>query len=262
MLLLALVVQPADARAETDVDLELALTVDISLSMDMDEQRLQRDGYVEAFRDPQLWAAIAAGRHGRIAVTYIEWAGPAIQVSVMPWTLIDSQDAAQRFADALEAKPISRHRMTSISSALRYAGAQLGRNEFRAARQVIDVSGDGPNNAGEPVVGVRDELVAKGVVINGLPLLLKDGGFGSGFDIRNLDDYYADCVIGGPGAFSIPVHKKEEFASAIRQKLLQEIAGRMPPQPRVIPAQATPRSSSDCMIGEKLWQRYMDDRYR
>lgn len=262
------------ANAKAEVDLELALTVDISLSMDMDEQRLQRDGYVAAFRDPQIWAAIKSGSRGRIAVTYIEWAGPATQIDVLPWTLIDGSEAAQRFADALEAKPISRHRLTSISTALKHASRSLERNPFRGARQVIDVSGDGPNNSGELVVPVRDEIVARGIVINGLPLLLKVGGPNSAFDISNLDEYYSDCVIGGTGSFSIPVKKKEEFGSAIRQKLMLEIAGLMPAPslaaPRLIQTQARgdlqspsgPRERSDCLIGEKMWRRYMDDRYR
>ena len=89
----------ATARADTlPVDLELVLTVDVSLSMDLDEQRLQRDGYVAAFRDPQVRAAIQSGARGRIAVTYIEWAGAAIQQTVMPWAVIDSADAAEAFA--------------------------------------------------------------------------------------------------------------------------------------------------------------------
>ncbi len=248
------------SRAQTPVDLELALAVDVSLSMDLDEQRLQRDGYVAAFRDTQLWAAIKAGPRGRIAVTYIEWAGAEIQLTVLPWTLIDGPESAQRFADALEARPISRHRMTSITSALRYASHALERNAFRGSRQVVDVSGDGPNNAGGPVTAIRDELVAKGIVINGLPLMLKMGGPNSAFDIPNLDDYYADCVIGGTGAFSIPVREKHEFAAAIRQKLMLEISGLAPePKPRLIRVQTKPpRELADCLVGEKQWRRYMD----
>ncbi len=260
----------APASAPTDVDLELVLAVDISLSMDMDEQRLQRDGYVAAFRDPQIWAAIKSGPRGRIAVSYVEWAGPAIQLEIAPWTLIDGPDTASQFADKLEATRISRERLTSISAALSFAGRSLERNPFRGTRQVIDVSGDGPNNAGQQVTIVRDELVAKGIIINGLPLLLKTGGPNGAFDIPNLDDYYADCVIGGTGSFSIPVRKKEEFASAIRQKLLLEISGLAPARPLspplVIRTQAVqpprPREPADCTIGEKMWRRYLDDRYR
>ena len=253
-------------RAEAFVDLELVLTVDVSLSMDLDEQRLQRDGYVAAFRDPQVWAAIKSGGHSQIAVTYIEWAGAQTQLTIMPWTLIDSPERAAAFADSLEAKPISRHRMTSISGALLYSAAELERNPFKGVRRVIDVSGDGPNNSGVPVTTVRDALVAKGIVINGLPILLKTGGPNSAFDIPNLDDYYAECVIGGAGAFSIPVREKPEFAAAIRQKLLLEIASLRPaPVPRVIRTgtSSEPKSETvDCLVGEKQWQRYMNGGFR
>lgn len=252
----------ARAQETAIVDLELVLAVDVSLSMDLDEQRLQRDGYVSAFRDPQIWDAIRTGGTGRIAVTYIEWAGPNSQSTVLPWTLIDTEKAAQSFADALEAKPISRARLTSISGALLYASRELRTNTFRGARQVIDVSGDGPNNSGAPIIPVRDEIVAAGIVINGLPILLKRGGFASTFDIPNLDQYYADCVIGGQGSFSIPVHEKTEFGAAIRRKLILEIAGlAVPATPRLIRTQVSPGRSADCQVGEKLWRQYMDDRY-
>ncbi len=263
-LIAATMVLAAPAAAEPTVDLELVLTVDVSLSMDFDEQRLQRDGYVEAFRDPQVRSAIQSGARGRISVTYIEWAGAATQLTVIPWTVIDSPEAAEAFATTLEGKPISRHRMTSISGALTYSEQALERNPHRGARRVIDVSGDGPNNSGLPVLPVRDALVRKGIVINGLPILLKTGGANSAFDIPNLDAYYASCVIGGTGAFSLPVREKEGFAAAIRQKLLLEIAGQPPePTPGLIRTRDEPEDVPvDCMIGEKLWRRYMDGSYR
>lgn len=253
------------AGAQEQVDLALVLTVDVSLSMDLDEQRLQRDGYVAAFRDPLVLAAIASGAHRRIGVTYVEWAGPFTQVTVLPWTLIDGPETAERFAAALEAKQISRARMTSISGALSYADRMLDRSPYQAPRRVIDVSGDGPNNAGAHIVPTRDALVARGIIINGLPLMLKTGGEYGNFDIPNLDQYYAQCVIGGPGSFSIPVREKAEIGAAIRQKLVLEIADLGPPDrhPRaaVIPVQMTPKPpAADCLIGEKLWQRYIDGR--
>lgn len=261
------------ARADDRVDLLLALTVDVSLSMDLDEQRLQRDGYVAAFRDPLVLAAIASGARRRIAVTYIEWAGPAVQSTVVPWTVVDGPDAAERIAARLEKTQISRARMTSISGALLYAAREIERAPWQAPRRVIDVSGDGPNNAGPGVVPTRDELVSRDIMINGLPLLLKTDGPNSSFDIANLDAYYAECVIGGAGAFSIPVRDKSEFAAAIRQKLVLEISGLAPPaeqrRSRVVPTQAPPPVAGrtdkgapvDCLIGEKLWQRYLDGRF-
>lgn len=258
LLLLAAVTAAVPPLAQERVDLNLALTVDVSLSMDLDEQRLQREGYVAAFRDPQVLAAIRAGANRRIAVTYVEWAGEHIQTTVIPWTLIDGKEAADAFAASLESKPISRERMTSISGALLYASRTLAQSPYAATRSVVDVSGDGPNNAGPPVVMIRDELVARGIVINGLPLLLKTSGYFSSFDIPNLDEYYADCVIGGPGAFSLPVRDKAEFATAVRQKLVLEIANLTDPRSRLWRTQSESERPTDCMIGEKKFRRYMD----
>lgn len=245
------------AQQTSNVDLELVLAVDVSLSMDLEEQRLQREGYVLAFRDAEVIKSIMAGPSGRIAVTYVEWAGPGNQQVVMPWTIIESAAAAQEFSRRLEAASISRARMTSISSALMYADMLFERSGVRGLRRVVDVSGDGPNNAGPPVTGIRDQLVAKGITINGLPIVLKRPT--SFFDIDNLDQYYNDCVIGGTGAFMIPIREPEEFRTATRRKLLLEIAGRDEPQPRVIRVQARsePEDKADCLAGERRWNRYM-----
>jgi hypothetical protein len=249
----------AQAQIETSVDLELVLAVDVSLSMDMDEQRLQRDGYVAAFRDAEVWKAIAAGANGRIAVTYFEWAGQVNQQTVLPWTLIDSPAAAQAFADHLEAAPISRARMTSISGALTYSGRQLETSPFKGTRRVVDVSGDGPNNSGAPAQDARDELIGKGIVINGLPILLKRDQPSGFFDISNLDTYYTNCVIGGAGAFMIPVRDRAEFRSATRRKLILEISNVVPAQPaRLVYTQASSGEPIDCMVGERMWRLYMD----
>lgn len=260
-----LFIAPLSQAQTVVVDLELVLAVDVSLSMDMDEQRLQRDGYVAAFRDEQVWSAIKAGAHGRIAVTYIEWAGQLTQQTIVPWTVIDGPQAAMDLADRLEATPISRARMTSISGALLYSARQIEANPHKGTRRVVDVSGDGPNNSGIPAETARDELVAKGIVINGLPILLKRDQPSGFFDIVNLDQYYASCVIGGTGSFMIPVRERSEFQSATRRKLVLEISGLVPEEPaRVIPAQMSQPATDprDCMVGERLWQRYMDGRFR
>jgi len=258
-ILAALALGGAPASAQTSVDLELVLAVDVSLSMDLDEQRLQRDGYVAAFRDPEVHKAITSGSHGRITVTYMEWAGPPTQQVVIPWMVIAGAQDAMAFADRLESMPISRARMTSISAALQFSGRLFDTSGARGVRRVIDVSGDGPNNAGVPVVPVRDELVAKGIVINGLPVMVKLAqGF---FDLADLDRYYADCVIGGAGAFMLPIKERSEFRTATRRKLLLEIAGREPPA-RLIRAQLRmPEEASDCLVGEQQWRRYMDGRF-
>lgn len=245
-------------QAQTPVDLELVLAVDISLSMDLDELRLQRGGYVAAFRDPDLHALIARGPRRRIAVTYFEWAGPSVHKLIADWTVIDSADAARALADVLDRAPISRERMTSISSALGFAERLFEQSRYSSNRRVIDVSGDGPNNQGRYVHVMRDALVEKGIVINGLPIMLKSGG--TMFDLPNLDIYYSDCVIGGLGAFMIPIKSEAEMQPAIRQKLLLEIAGLMP-EPQLIRVQAQPQAPRiDCTIGEQLWRRYMDGR--
>jgi Protein of unknown function (DUF1194) len=243
------------ALAQVLVDLELVLAVDVSLSMDLDEQRLQRDGYVAAFRDSEVQKAITAGPHGRIAVTYMEWAGPSVQNVVIPWTLIDGPAAAQAVADKLEQQPITRARMTSISQALAFAGHLFESSGVKGIRRVIDVSGDGPNNAGPLVTLVRDELVAQGIAINGLPIVLKKPS--SLFDIADLDVYYSECVIGGTGAFMIPIRERVEFKTATRRKLLLEIAEDRPPG--LIAVQfSEPLSGGDCSFGEQQWRRYLE----
>ena len=146
--------------------------------------------------------------------------------------------------------------MTSISAALEFAGHLFGTSGFNGVRRVIDISGDGPNNAGVPVMPVRDQLVSRGVVINGLPIILKLPS--TFFDIPDLDRYYADCVIGGAGSFMIPISDTSEFRTAIRRKLLLEIAGIEPPARLIRVQAAAPESGSDCLIGEKQWRRYLD----
>jgi hypothetical protein len=241
----------------TDVDLQLVLAVDVSRSMDYDEQKLQRDGYVEAFRHPEVIQAILSGLVGKIAVTYMEWAGPYHQQVLVPWTIIGNAAEAEAFASRLSAEPILRETGTSISAGLEAAAAQFGKSNVRAVRQTIDVSGDGPNNMGLPVVPVRDELIEQGITINGLPIVLKVENSYSMFNIPNLDVYYEDCVIGGPGAFMITVDDLQRFAAAVRRKLVLEIAG-LPA--RVIPAAETFRQAPriDCMIGENARRRWMD----
>jgi hypothetical protein len=233
------------------VDVELVLAVDVSYSMDPDEQALQREGYAQAIVSAEFLRALREGMHGRIAVTYVEWAGAADQRTLIPWRLIDGEAAARKFADDLMATPYRRAFRTSISGALLYAAPQFENNGFTGIRRVIDVSGDGANNQGRLIEGVRDEVVAQGITINGLPIMLKRVNPAT-MDIDDLDIYYEDCVIGGAGAFVIPIREREKFREAIRTKLVLEVAGRMPD---VIPAQAKPRTPRiSCTIGERMWQ--------
>jgi hypothetical protein len=243
------------AAQEVPVDVELVLAVDVSLSMDADEQAAQRAGYVAAFRDATVLRAIAEGPHGAIAVAYLEWAGAASQQRVVDWHLVRDRASAEAFAAALEAAPLQRLRRTSISAGLQAGAALLRDSGFTGIRRVIDVSGDGANNQGGPVTETRDRLVGEGIVINGLPLNLKRGGPGSVFDMPDLDRYYAECVIGGPGAFSLPVRSIGEFAEAIRRKLVLEIAALDFPLVLAAKVQEAPM---DCLIGEKMWRMRME----
>lgn len=250
-LVVSLAAQPVARADEREVDLALVLAVDISNSMDPEEQALQRDGFVEAFRSPEVHDAIRKGSLGRIAVVYMEWAGASLQQVVVPWTVIEGPDGATAFSDRLARVPTQRAPRTSVSGAIDFGVGLLARSGVDSVRQVIDISGDGANNQGRPVVLARDEAVAKGVTVNGLPIMLKRaGGY---YDIENLDEYYRDCVIGGPGAFMVPVRERRHFADAIRTKLVREIADLG--APLVQPAQAQPRAN--CFSGENpSWERW------
>jgi hypothetical protein len=242
----------ADTSANAvPVDVELILAVDVSYSMDPDEQALQREGYVQALRSKEFLTALHEGAHGKIAVMYFEWAGQFDQKILMPWRLIDGPEAADAVADELARAPYRRASRTSISGGLAFAEPLFDHSGYRGLRRVIDVSGDGANNAGAPVAPTRDAVIAAGITINGLPIMFKRPT-NSMMDIENLDVYYEDCVIGGPGAFVVPIHDRAQFIDATRTKLILEVAGREP-QPRVIRASAEkPRIS--CTIGEKMWQ--------
>jgi hypothetical protein len=208
----------AAASQDAPVDLELVLAADISPSMDEDEQRFQRDGYVAAFRHPEIIEAIKTGSHKRIAVTYVEWAGESFQRIVVPWTSIDGAGIALEFAEKLAAAPIEQAHRTSISGALIYAIGLFEGNNYQG-RRVIDISGDGTNNQGVPVEFARDAAVQRGITINGLPLLPKPGSYDDYFAMVDLQEYFEDCVIGGSGAFIIPVRNHSEFVPALRRML-------------------------------------------
>jgi hypothetical protein len=233
------------------VDAELVIAVDVSYSMDTDEQALQREGYVLALTSKEFLQALRQGAHGKIAITYFEWAGAFDQKIVMPWRLIDGPEAADAVAAEIARAPYRRASRTSISGALRFAQPLFDDSGYKGLRRVIDVSGDGANNAGPLVVPIRDEVLAAGITINGLPIMLKRP-FAGTMDLEELDVYYEDCVIGGPGSFVIPIREREKFIEATRTKLILEIAGRQP-EARIVPAASkAPRVS--CTIGERLWQ--------
>ncbi len=237
--------QTAVAR---QVDLELILAADISGSMDRKEARLQRQGFVNALRHRDVIAAIRSGRFGRIAVAYVEWAGPGVQRVLVNWTELSDAKSAARFAEAVGRPQIRTEFWTSISALLDTLAPSFDGNGFDSRRRIIDISGDGPNNKGDVVAPARDRAVSAGITINGLPIINQRPGPYRLSQLLNLDAYFEDCVIGGPGAFVIVADGFKDFARAIRRKLILEISG-VPPPPKLIRAAAKP-DRPPCNAGE------------
>lgn len=223
--LLALTVAPAQMTAAppAQVDVELLLAVDVSASMDIEEARTQRLGYVEALKHPDFINAVKSGMLGRIAIGYYEWSGAANLQSVVQWQLIDDAEDAQRFAEKVDKPVTGSRRGTSLSNAILFGTQSIDSNAFSGARRVLDLSGDGPNNSGPAVAPARAAALERGIVINGLAVLIRPS-----VSLTPLDQYYKNCVVGGPGSFVLPVHEPEDFAIAIRQKLILEVSGVAP----------------------------------
>jgi hypothetical protein len=247
---------PKSRFADTDhrvpsVNVELVIAVDVSYSMDMEELAIQREGYAQAIVSKDFLGALRDGPGGKVAVTYFEWSMSGDEKIIIPWRLIDGPESAHAVAAEIMETPVRRGSSTSISGAINFAVPLFEENPYRGLRRVIYISGDGPNNDGSPVTVARDAAVAKGIVINGLPIMVKQPT-SSTIDIENLDLYYEDCVIGGPGAFIMTIKDREKFQEAIRTKLVLEVAGLMPER-RIVPAaEKEPRVS--CLIGERKWQ--------
>jgi hypothetical protein len=244
--------QQADTKDNiSSVDLELVIAVDISYSMDLDELAVQREGYAQAIVSKEFLQAMKSGPNSKVAVTYFEWSASSDQKIIIPWRVIDGPESADAVANEIMKTPVRRGSRTSISGAINFAMPLFDENPYRGLRRVIDISGDGPNNNGEPVAGPREAALAKGIVINGLPIMVKEPSY-STLDIDNLDWYYEDCVIGGRGSFVVSIKDRDKFKEAIRAKLILEVAGRTPER-RIVPvAEKEPRVP--CLIGEKIWQ--------
>jgi uncharacterized protein DUF1194 len=209
--------QPIPPQSQTEVAIALVLAVDASGSVSDDRFELQKQGYAAAFRSPRVLNAIRSLVTQSIAVTMMQWTGPALHVVVVDWALIKDAASANGFADAIAAAPRQLFGGgTSISGAIDYSRLLLTLSPFKGARRVIDISGDGANNRGRPVATARDEAVRDGIGINGLPILALE---------PDLDRYYYENVIGGPGAFMIPAGNYDTFADAILKKLITEMAG-------------------------------------
>jgi hypothetical protein len=230
LLTMALPAMAQDKQDKKDVDLALAMAIDISGSIDPDEAKLQREGYVQAFRDPVIVKAILGGANGRIAVAYYEWSDAWVQRLLIDWTLLDSEASIDTFAKRLAAAPISIARRTSISGAIRYAVPLFARSPYEPQRKVLDISGDGSNNDGGLVTDQRHEALKDRIIINGLPIM-NDRPNPFGFPSEpDLDKYYLHCVTGGPHSFVEVAHDFDDFPRAVRKKLLQEVADLGPRQ--------------------------------
>lgn len=253
LMCLSLFTLPAHAQERMEVDVELFLAVDVSRSMQPFELEIQRRGYAAALSTPEVQAAIGSGMLGRVAITYVEWAGVHSQRVIVPWTLVDSVESGAQIAAQITAHFDSALSRTSISGVLDYASVSIEGNRFDGLRRVIDVSGDGPNNMGGPVTAARDRVLARGITINGLPLLTRSDDLTQRFNIDDLDAYYTACVIGGTGAFVLPVTDWAAFEDAVRRKLVLEIASTPSPAPRLWKTQST--APYDCLVGERIWER-------
>ena len=225
------------AKAAEAVDLLLVLAADVSRSVDHVKFKLQREGYAAAIADRQVLEAISSGMHQRIALCFVEWSGSSSQKVLIEWTVIGDAAAARQFGDRLLEAPRAFADRTSISGGLEFAMAQLDRAPFQATRRTIDVSGDGTNNSGRDVALVRDQVVEKGVTINGL-VILSERAIPWNPEHTNppggLAKYYRDNVMGGPGAFVIVAQDFNDFGQAIVKKLVAEIA--MLPAAQTVPA--------------------------
>jgi hypothetical protein len=213
----------ARAAAEQAVDVALVFAVDVSRSVHEDEARLQREGYRRALGDPQVLDAIRGGALGAVALAYVEWSGIDDQRLVLQWTRVTGQVEADAWGEALSAAPRTSTGWTSISGGIEFSRRILAGCPWEATRRVIDVSGDGVNNNGPPAEQARDRAVAEGITINGLAIKDDLRTFGLPTP-KPLDDYFRDSVIGGPGAFVVAVGSFESFGTALRRKLLREIA--------------------------------------
>ncbi len=218
------------AAAGESVDLELVLLVDASRSIDDGELRFQREGYAVAITHPDVLAVISHGYLRRIAVTFVEWADEAAQEVVVPWTVIDGEDSARRFAKAMLAAPRRAFGPNAIGPALAAGHALILGNDIDGTRRVIDFSGDSSwAGGGIPVAFARKAALDAGIVINGLAILCRACDSGRPVDY-DLEAAFAATITGGPGSFVITADGGASFAKAVRRKLILEIAGLEPGQ--------------------------------
>ena len=254
----------SDKNKKIPVDLQLLLAVDVSQSIDEEEAQLQRAGYIRALQDPDIIDIIKSGYHGRIALSYMEWAGPLQQWLLVNWQVVDSEVTAAAFAKRLISAPIRMGQRTSISYAILHAISIFRDSEYSSFRKVIDISGDGANNGGFYVHETRHRAVENGITVNGLAILNNRPSPIGIPATKNIDNYYEDCVIAGSGAFIVVAQKLESFSAAVRRKMILEIAALSPLDigNKNIQSGADPSiekanfRKTDCLIGEKQLELY------
>ncbi len=218
----------ASAQDLIEVDLELVLAVDMSYSMDEDEARRQREGYVAALAHPDVISAIEGGPLGRIAVIYVEWADSRFQRAAADWTMIASEEDALNFAAIVATAPLERGHYTAIGAAIADSVRRIETNQYQGYRRLIDLSGDGPQNQGMALAEARAMADEARIIINGLPIITDQPGRWVRPVEVNLDAYFRENVITGPGAFVLPARTADEFRTAILRKMTLEIAGAAP----------------------------------
>ncbi len=212
---LAVLASPAMAEPTTPVAIELVLALDSSASVDREEFQLQLDGLALAFRDAEVQQAIEHLKPFGAAVAVLQWGAPGETRIVLPFTHLESARDSKAFGFRIGLiRRWMRASATSIATAIDDSAALIEANAFDGQRRVIDVSGDGPDNAGGDLEAARQRADALRIVINGLPIMADQDG---------LDVYYRDNVIIGPDAFIEPARDFEDYIRAIREKLLREL---------------------------------------
>ena len=224
--LLPFLTPPAGAtRGSIPVDVELVLLADASNSIDDAEIRFQRQGYAAALTHPDVLSAIAKGDLGRIALTFIEWGDLSSQKVVAPWAIIKDTASANEFVKVLLSTPRQAYGSNAIGAAIAAAQHQIGTNQYEGHRKVIDFSADSANNwNGIPIEGARKKALDAGIIINGLAILCRSEACSGRPVDYDLEKAFATRIIGGPGSFVVTVDSPKSFATAVRNKLIQELA--------------------------------------
>jgi hypothetical protein len=230
-LLASLLLPRGPAAGERSVDLALVLLTDVSRSVDEREYALMKEGYANALTDPRVLAAIAGGQQGAIAILYVEYAGAHEVRTLVGWTVVHDPASARAMADRVKSAPRAFWGRTSISAGIEHAMAALNSDlasaGIEAARQVIDVCGDGTNNSGREVTAARDEAVAADITINALVIHSDPTNAWTAAHVNppgGLTNWFRENVLGGMGAFVLEVEDYASFGQGITRKLITEIA--------------------------------------